>query len=227
MFAAYAAVVKNLRGVIMPAYSGECGGLRWLAARFRYREVGVPPSAARLAEAGGRFRILTYPVPVLAQLTDYLEFAGLPRHVAEALVMGSVYVSPVLMVGGDVLDVLRGISVGVVEKCREMDLRSWRLHLRIATYSILDMYADCLEEALRVIRGEAGLGEVLAARRGRVEKDSSRYWRISCREGESGEPFLLYIDMLALSSGFVHRLVEDQAAGLAVVPVVYIPCGIG
>ncbi len=223
MFAAYAAVVKNLRGVVAPLFRGACGAVDWLAARFRYREVGVPPSAAWLSEAGRRFRVLTYPVGVLERLVDFFEAEGFDRVVAEALVMGSVYVSPVFMLGDRRLSLLQSLASHVVYRCRRMDLRSWRLHMRIASYSILDMYADCLEEALDVIRGARALGEVLVERRSRVERDARRYWRISCT---GGTPFLLYLDLLALASGFIGRLVEDQAAGLAIVPVVYVPCSV-
>jgi len=44
-FARYAAIVKNLRGVVLADLLEEAAsrGLEWLTKRFRYRDLGVVP----------------------------------------------------------------------------------------------------------------------------------------------------------------------------------------
>ena len=235
-FARYAATVKNLRGVALFDL-GEEGvekSIKWLASRFRYRDIGVGPSIATRFRAalsrylGGKpFKEIVLPIPSLGKLVDLLrELHNLPHEVSEALVLSSVYISPLLIVGNRYLEHVAKLSTRVVyvDDPKKMDTNSWKLHLRIADYTILDFYEGCVEEALRVLRGEASVDEVVEDRRRRIEKDVRRYWRIA---KESGTPFLLYIDMLSLLRGSINELEEDHAAGLAIVSAVFIPPDMG
>jgi len=235
-FARYAATVKNLRGVVLFDLSepGVDASIRWLANRFRYRDLGVGPTiVSRYRNELSRYlggkplKEIVFPIPSLAELVNTLaEAHKLPYEVAEALVLSSVYISPLLVVGRKYLDKLRSLSVEMVhvEDPLKMDTNTWKLHLRIADYTILDFYEGCVEEALRVLRGEIPAEKVIEDRRERIRKDVRRYWRIV---KESGSPFLLYIDMLALLKDHLEKLEEDHAAGLAIVPAVCIPPNMG
>jgi len=234
-FAKYAALVKNLRGVVLlnPEEEGVLESFDWLVKRFRYRNLGVTPSLVSSAGSllarylGGKpLRELALPVAALKPLPEWLANAlNLPLEVAEALVYASSYVSPALLIGDSYLDLLAGVAAGVVRVCKKMDTRSWKLHLRIADYTALDFYEKCVDEALSVIGG-ADPRPVLEARARRVEKDAKRYWRIMC---ESGEVFLVYVDNLGLAvqAGIVRKMERDAAAALSIVPVVYVPPGVG
>jgi hypothetical protein len=230
-FAKYAAVVKNLRGVVLlnPREEGALRGLEWLVKRFKYRNLGVPPSLVDSAGSlltkylGGKpLRELALPVAALKPLPERL--AGslrLPLEVAELLVYASSYISPALLIGRSYLEHLTSLAAGVVKVCKEMDTQSWKLHLRIADYSVLDFYEQCVDEALSVIEGAEPL-PLLEARSERVRRDARRYWRVAC---DSGEVFLVYVDNLSLAfQAGLHRGVErDAAAALSIVPVVCIP----
>ncbi len=220
-FAMYAGLVKNLRGVV---YCCGCGWEEvagWLERRFRYRNLGVPPSL-RGRVCGGPFVDLWYPVESVGRVAGVLGGKLGDSALGEALVLASCYVSPLLVLGEGAGSLVERISVGVVRCSKEMGVNDWKLHLRIADYTILDMYRDCVVEALRVLRGEAGVEDVLEARRERVERDVKRYWRIA---GGEGWVFLGYVDLLALLRGDLDALREvglDSAACLAVVPAVCI-----
>uniref|UniRef100_A0A7J3X842 Uncharacterized protein n=1 Tax=Thermofilum pendens TaxID=2269 RepID=A0A7J3X842_THEPE len=234
-FAKYAALVKNLRGVVLlnPHEEGALESFEWLVKRFKYRNLGVTPSLVSSAGSllarylGGKpLRELTLPVPALSPLPRELASAmSLPLEVAETLVYASSYVSPALLVGSSYLDHLTRVAAGVVRACKEMGLQSWKLHLRIADYTALDFYEKCVDEALSAIEG-ADPQPILEARARRVEKDAKRYWRIMC---DSGEVFLVYVDNLSLAAqaGIVRRVERDAAAALSIVPVVYVPPSAG
>jgi hypothetical protein len=234
-FAKYAALVKNLRGVVLlnPREEGALRSFEWLVKRFRYRNLGVAPSLLSSSRdvlaryLGGKpLRELALPVAALEPLPEVLASAlSLPLEVAETLVYASSYVSPALLIGRSYLDHLAGVAAGVVRRCKEMDTRSWKLHLRIADYTALDFYERCVDEALSVIDG-AEPQPVLEARAGRVRKDAKRYWRIMC---DAGEVFLVYVDNLdlAVRAGVVGKVGRDAAAALSIVPVVYVPPGAG
>jgi len=230
-FARYAALVKNLRGVVLADLSEE--GVEehvgWLTRRFRYRNLGLVPWVVeryrgRLeGRLGGRpFRELYAPVGAVVRVAELLEGSlGLSRGVAELLAFASAYISPGILLGRRFLGELERLAVDRVLACKGMDLRSWKLHLRIADYSALDFYEGSVEEALAVIEGRLDPQAAVRARRERVGRDKRRFWRISCGEGE---PLLLYVDNLelALRGGFLRALEPDACPALAIVPVVYV-----
>jgi len=232
-FAKYAALVKNLRGVVIADLDegGVWESVEWLVARFRYRDLGLPPSMPsayrqRLGRylGGNPFRELVAPVKSVEGVVDMFSSAGVSRLVAEGLVYASVYVSPLIVVGTAFLEELRRLSVDRVLVCKEMDLESWRLHLRIADYVILDFYERAVDEALEAIKGRSDIGVLLGERAKRVSADKKRFWRIMCGEGRE---FLLYVDNLRIvaEKGLMGKLDEDSAAALAIVPAVVIPPG--
>ena len=126
------------------------------------------------------------------------------------------------------LDEIDSICVEKVRTCKELDDGSWKLHLRIADYTILDMYERCIEENIKVLNllksnSVEEINKVLEERIARVKKDKKRYWRIIC---DSGKIFLYYVDLLRIFIDVIrkekidiHRLVGDYAAALSTVPV--------
>jgi len=229
-FAYYAALVKNLRGVLLldPGDEGAWSRVGWLRQRFRYRNLGVTPSVSgeRVEDLlkSRVFRRLYYPVKAYEELVDALASSGLDRLFAEAVVLSSTYISPLLVLSEGYLGTVRRYSVGEVRVCRELSNKDWKLHLRIADYSILDSYEAMVEASMEYIRGIGDEGvrrRVLGERRSFAEKDSRRYWRISC---ESGDLFLLYLDPLLIVedklSEVTGKVVEEHAAALAIISVV-------
>ncbi|MEM4757367.1 MAG: hypothetical protein QW254_04940, partial [Desulfurococcaceae archaeon] len=108
MFSTYAAIVKNLRGVVLLEL-GEKGvdkSLDWLIKRFRYRNLGLAPIIAekyrdRIKKhlAGNPFRELAYPIASIKEFRGKLaEKLELSEEVLETLVFSSIYVSPVIMI---------------------------------------------------------------------------------------------------------------------------------
>lgn len=229
-FAYYAALVKNLRGVLLLDTSDKSAWYRieWLRRRFRYRNLGVTPSAVgpRVEELlrSRVFRRLYYPLRMYEDLVTALSSAGVDRMFAEAFVLSSTYISPLLVLSDKYLREVMRYSAGAVQVCKELDNKDWKLHLRIADYTILDSYEEMVEKSMVYIRSisDAKTREkVLAERRAFAERDSRRYWRIACKEGS---PFLIYLDPLLIIEkllGEIGRdLSEEHAAALALVPAV-------
>ncbi len=235
-FAYYAALVKNLRGVLLldPRDEDAWSRVGWLRRRFRYRNLGVTPSVSgpRVEDLleSRVFRRLYYPLRAYEEFVGLFRSAGLDGLFAEAAVLSSAYISPLLVLSEGYLDLIRRYSLGEVRVCKKLGDRDWKLHLRIADYSILDSYEAMVEKSIEYVRAfsneEARKG-ILEERRVFMEKDSRRYWRIAC---DDGEPFLLYLDPLLVLEGLLGemrgRVTEDHAAALAVVPAVNV-CLVG
>ncbi len=234
-FTSYVKLVKNLRGVILfdPGDQGFIKGIEWLSKRFHYRNLGIPPN---LSSYLGReyfekkvFRKLSYPVKPLAEFSRLLVEAGLPVFVSESVVLSSVYISPLLLVTGGLAKELEEGIIGTVRVCRTLNLKDWKLHLRIADYSILDFYEEMVDLAIKYInaRAEESRVEVIDERVKIAGKDMGRYWRITCKES-SGKVFLYYYDPLKYlhDRGFGDRLVLEYAPGLSIIPVVNVSLAI-
>lgn len=237
-FAKYAALVKNLRGVVIADLDeeGVWDSVKWLIKRFRYRDLGVTPSVVnkyrdKLAQYlnGNPFVELSLPINAINYLVEILsKIAQIRIEVAELLVYSSTYISPAMVIGFSYLNYFKNLATDTVNICKDLDINSWKLHLRIADYAILDFYRECVEEMVIMLRhydiNEKAklLKEIVMNRKIRILKDKKRYWRIACN---NGKPFLFYIDMgvLVYNYNLLQYLEVDHAAGLAIVPLIIIP----
>lgn len=236
MFSSYVALVKNLRGVVLvrPQEPQAEQLVQWLSQRFRYRNVGIPPSLIEESPAffkprlrGNPFIELAYPLESLAGLSDGVaRLGGVRREVAEALTLASAYASPLICLGSSLQEELRDLCIDEVQTRMELGDRDWRLHLRIADYSVLDLYRWSTEHARLLWRGElTGFAE---ARRERISRDRRRYWRLQ-RGDAPPKPFLWYIDLAqtvahnpALLKETVRLPEAEVSAGLAILAAVVV-----
>ncbi len=235
-FAKYAAIVKNLRGVVIADLNekGVESSIHWLVSRFKYRNLGIGPHMLNLFHdklaryLGGKpFRELTYPIPQLLQFTRILQSVGIELLLAEGLTLASTYISPLMVIGNKYAQVLEKLGVAYIKVSRELNIQEWKLHMRIADYSILDSYEKCIEEGIKAINAakegnENIINNILRDREVRVLKDMLRYWRI---RSDTGKTFLLYIDILKLVKDELRSLSTDQATALAIIPAILIPPG--
>ncbi len=234
MFARYAALVKNLRGIVLFDLDEEnvSEAIRWLANRFKYRNLGLPPTLTEKYGGevgkylgGSPFRKIVYPIPELEKLSSIVsEEAEIPYELSEGLVLASTYISPLLVLGSRFVGFVENLAVETVRVCGKLDVKQWKLHLRIADYTVLDFYEKSVLEAMELIRKrhvltEEELNSVLEARLKRIREDTRRYWRIKCSEGK---PFLYYIDMLNVLKNRVKQLSENHSAALSIIPVVHV-----
>lgn len=235
-FSKYAALVKNLRGVALfnLEEEGVESSIQWLVKRFRYRNLGLTPLLvskykSRLVKylSGRPFRELVSPVKAIDELVEMVSrFSSVSIEVVEVLVYASVYVSPLLLIGDHYSRDVESLSFTTVYTCKELSVGDWKLHLRIADYTVLDFHERCVDEVLKALESGAlsELGRIAESRLERMELDKKRYWRIKC---DQGRPFLHYVDMLGASlRGGIRELKPDYTAGLAIVPVVRIPAGL-
>ncbi len=235
MFAKYAALVKNLRGVVLfdLREEGVKNSIKWLMNRFKYKNLGLPPSLFEKYKdelkdylKGRPLRRIVYPVIELKDMAEILSNNfSTPFEVFEALILASSYISPLLVLGSRFIPYIESLSSEVVRICKDkvMDVRQWKLHLRIADYSIIDIYEQSVMEAMEVISkfklGSLEIEQILRNRREKIKIDTNRYWRIKCSKGK---PFLYYVDMLSVVKNMLKYLSENHAAGLSIVPVVHI-----
>ncbi len=141
---------------------------------------------------GNPFRLLTYPLPELERFSEeFSRCASIDYEVAELLVLSSTYVSPAIAIGRRFEPQLSRLSV-----------EDWKLHLRIADYTILDMYENAVSGALGIVEGcsAEGLERTLNDRLESIRRDVRRYWRILCGE-PTARAFLYYVDNLRVSPG--------------------------
>ncbi|MEM2739368.1 MAG: hypothetical protein QXQ29_01010 [Candidatus Bathyarchaeia archaeon] len=133
--------------------------LRWLIKRFKYRDLGLTPKiASRLSirEEGLRkqFRVLIYPSASLEKLVEI--FSDNLQIPSELLIFSSLYISLAILVGESYKPYIEPISHSVVKTVRDLTVNDWKLHLRIAGYSILDFYEYSIEGCLQTMKsGEA------------------------------------------------------------------------
>ena len=238
MLARYAAAVKNLRGVLVADLSskGSWETVEWLVKRFRYRNLGLPPSIVSRFKSklerylnGRPFRELVYPASELKLVVKVYEMLGYPLELSEGLVLASTYISPLLVEGEHYTSALSEGVVHTIYTCKSLSVNDWKLHLRITDYSILDSYEESVDEALEFIgairSGNFDLVQrILERRKGKAKKDARRYWRISCG---SGKAFLLYYDpikaigpVVRRSSKLAESLADNHAVALALTPAV-------
>jgi hypothetical protein len=241
MFAKYAAIVKNLRGVVLFDLDeeGSWSSVKWLINRFKYRDLGLVPSTYHKYSSklkghveGNPFRVLAYPLQELELFArEFSQCIDVEPELGELLVLSSLYISPAMVMGTRYSNALSKLCVEVIKTCKELSTEDWKLHMRIADYTILDMYEFSISTALKAVEtcSRDALGQVLGERMEAIKKDVKRYWRILCNEG--GEKvFLCYIDNLKLytESCGLQKLCgrSNTAVALAIVPVIRIPTGL-
>jgi hypothetical protein len=237
VFAEYVALVKNLRGVVLldPREDGAEGRVGWLGQRFRYRNLGVPPALvaahadflhARLR--GKPFVELAFPLATLERVAEAVaEIGEIGRSAAQAMILASAYASPLICLGSAALAAVRPFAVDAAETTIALSDKDWRLHLRIADYTVLDLYQWSTDHARRLWRD--GANDLTQARRQRIAQDKRRYWRLQQGDGPTS-PFIFYLDLAdRVAAGgslrtAIIRLPEDEAcAALAIVPAVAVP----
>lgn len=198
----YAALVKNLRGVVWASGEGVDDAVASLSRRFRYRDLGVSAKLVRLYERafqgrleGRPYHVLGYPTErvsgVAARLVSAAERRGVDSLMYESLLLASSYACPLIVLGSGV-KALEPVLLHAVHGPEDMDDASVRLHLRIVDYSILDSFTWSVEQALRLPKGE-DLAEIVKRREEYCVKDAKRFWRIA---GKGGKVRVAYLDPL-------------------------------
>ncbi|MEM4461965.1 MAG: hypothetical protein QW695_03740 [Candidatus Bathyarchaeia archaeon] len=224
LFALYTAIAKNLRGVVLLDVSEDwvVDLLRWLAKRFKYRDLGFTPRmVARLKAYDEKlrrpFRELTYPSSSFENLVEILSSRlRIPSELSELLVFSSMYISPAILIGESYKPCIESLSCSIVRTGRSLTVRDWKLHLRIAGYTILDLYEDSVREALEAMK--RGVYTSLIDRRRKIDRDTRRYWRITDTEGR---PIVYYVDNLELAfKAGIREGEADWAAALSIITIV-------
>jgi len=217
----YAAIVKNLRGVIHWKEKEKSGErLKWLLSRFRYRNLGVTPLMKGKIPERKNLVVLSYPNECIRMAKDVFSDV-LNEMISEVLCLSSVYISPVITNSPEDFEDLK---LSEVKTSKELTDKDWKLHMRIADYTVLDFYTWAVRQAFTRIKEGKDIGFILKERREKIEKDKKRYWRII---DEEGKPFLFYIDMLDIAHrtnllGEILSLGEDAFAIFGIVAVVVV-----
>ena|GEM_PF-294439 len=244
MFSKYASVVKNLRGVILTdPYLDSSKVIEWLIERFKYRNIGIsqmligknPKFFSRWLN-GKPFIEIYHPIRETSFLVGVLEdVLGFNDYVCDSIVLSSIYISPLLVVNAELFNQILKVSIDHVELRVRLKVKDWKLHLRIADYTILDMYKQCIEDAEKLWSLNVELSRFIKNRSEIVGRDKKRYWRLSSGELSEGV-FLAYFDAASLIAKkqleklsileVLRKLPIDVAAGLSIVPVVNLSCSV-
>jgi len=224
-------IVKNLRGVLLfdPSDEGVSNRIEWLRKRFQYRNLGIPPSlyTDKFSELYKYkvFRRLYYPVREAEKLIKILVGIGYDSVFVEALVLASSYISPLMVLSSKYLKLIEENSLGSVGVCKELSIKDWKLHMRIADYTILDSYENSVIQAIEYIKNindSLKRKEIISQRKSFYEKDKKRYWRIQCNN--PSKDFLYYLDPLIIIDKNIDKLKNklkiEYSFGLAILPVI-------
>lgn len=198
MFSRYAALVKNMRGIVVfDPINDVSEDLKWLANRFKYRFLGVSPSLAeKLSKITKPLIPLAYPYQEIVDFVRHIsEVLGIEHEIAEAICLASCYVSPLLTIGVRAQQSLEELSVNKVTSKIEMNLKDWKLHFRIADYSVLDLYEWSTTQAQKLWLKDVNIEELISERSVAVKKDWKRYWRLQRGDSEP-RTFLVYLDLV-------------------------------
>ncbi len=198
MLSRYAALVKNMRGVVVFDLADDISqDLKWLTDRFKYRILGVPPSLIdKISKIAKPLVPLAYPHK---DLIEFIEFTSrtldINREIVEAICLASCYVSPILALGSRSQKSLKPISISTVPTKIKMNLQDWKLHLRIADYSVLDLYEWSTTHAEKLWEPEVNIEGLMTERLEAIRRDKKRYWRLQKGDLEP-RPFLVYLDLI-------------------------------
>lgn len=210
MFSRYAALVKNMRGVVVFDPTDDVSqDLKWLVNRFKYRVLGVSPSlAGELVKVAKPLVPLAYPHREIVDFVDLTSKAlSLNYSIAEAICLASCYVSPLLTLGPKAQSFMKELAVSEVPSKIELSLKDWKLHLRIADYSILDLYEWSTTQAQKLWLEDVNVEELISERLVAIRKDERRYWRLQ-RGSMEPRTFLAYLDLVQI---FRRRGVDLKA----------------
>ena len=219
----YLALVKNLRGTVYIRDDEEL--LSWVRDRFKYRNLAVPASIEPSIGVRKPFVPVDYPLDSLLKLKEItLKVLKADPTFIDSLILASCFVTPLLLIGAEASDEAKKHAVSIVDTKADMGVRDWKLHLRIADYSVLDLYTWCTSHSKRLWEGY-DLKKFVDERRRAIQKDRRRYWRLERGKGE-GRPFLAYLDLaqyLIEDLDALLRLPKEEAVlALAIVPAVFI-----
>ncbi len=231
-FAFYAMIVKNLRGVLLfdPDDRELSNRIMWLKKRFQYRNLGIPPSlyTEKFRELFKYkiFRKLYYPVKEAEELISILSTTTNYDIVfLDAVVSASTYISPLMVLSPRYIKLIEENSLGRIGVCQELSIKDWKLHMRIADYTILDSYEDSVIQAMEYIKNindPKKRSEIIKKRIEFYYRDKKRYWRILCDNPRYN--LMYYLDPLMIIERSIDKLKNklkiDYAFGLAVLPAI-------
>lgn len=132
-FYRYAAIVKNLRGVL---YLKDKEGLKRIASRFRYRCLGVPPYLSRDVPEKSNLVPLAFPSNDIIKVKDLFSKV-LDERISETMCLASAYLSSIIT---DCIHEFKDLLIVEVKSSKELTDKDWKLHARIADYTVLDLY---------------------------------------------------------------------------------------
>lgn len=200
----YAAIVKNLRGVVWFSYNRDVYKLmEKLSKKFRYRNLGVSKALVNLhgdlfkGKLNGKpFHILDFPTEKVSKLAnrllDVIHKYKISKEGYEAVLLASSYVSPLIILGHDSLKELEKLIVHTVrgpEKLNDIDVK---LHLRIVDYSVLDGFIWSVKKVIEGVQGN-NLKLLIEERKAYCIRDAKRFWRIN---GKGDKLWIAYLDVL-------------------------------
>lgn len=201
----WAALFKNLRGVVLLSQAPDRDKVRWLARKHRYRRLGLPsrsPAVPQVPELGrAPFVPLRFPVSDLNPLPELLSHRA-PAPVVESLLLSCCYSAPLIVLDENLFRDLEPFMTWRLLSSEPLGEKDLIFHLRVASYVIIDFFELAREafEALREYlqspqKGFRKLDRLCDTRREKARRDGEkRFWRIP--SGVGGRVICVYLDPL-------------------------------
>ena len=204
----FVSMLKLIRGVLCLIEKPQENVIKWLRRSIRWRPIGAGFKTIRLLKHYGftskMIKPLPYPCSELKEAANLVSMHGLEEIVAEAIILASTYIVPVIILDNVVLDKLRKTNTVAYEVLSQKELKDKdiKLHMRIAEYSVKDYHIEVISRIEKAIE-ENKLQEEVKWREKLCIKDSKRYWRIKQNKGKT---LIVYIDIL--------RVLKDEYVSL-------------
>ncbi len=227
-FVRYVALLKTIRGILITTSKPKDKVFGWLRRSIRWRPIGASRNIILLLKRYGfgskLIKEVVYPFQEFGEISSILADGGLDRNIADAIVLSSAYIVPLVILDIKTLDHLRRANIVAYEirtqkKLKDKDIK---LHMRIAEYSVKDYYFDVIAKTAEAI-ASGEIEAILKKRAKTCTKDSKRYWRI---KQDRGRTIIIYIDHLRLLRDKTERLKDILHRDKKIMMTLGIPVGL-
>lgn len=227
----YIFLLKLIRGVLVARKKPDENIINWLKKSFRWRPIGFGKQTQQFLKGtglrGNLYKKLI--LPLESNIFIRLIHERLDASLAEGITLSLYYIVPLIVLDNDAASTLARSQLAVLDitSTKKMNTKFIKLHMRIAEYSMKDLYRQMIMDTLEYLPKARDLKDVLDKRRKLILRDSKRFWRINQGKGRA---IISYLDpMLALGEKDLAKLQEDiksnplSALSLGHIVAIYLP----
>lgn len=225
----YLYLLKNIRGVLLADRKLDSNVINWLKRSIRWKPIGAGPKNIQLIRGHGIkskvLKQLVFPFTIHEDIRTLLESNGVSPLLAEAMLLSSIYISPLVVLSENTLaSIHKYASIGSVLTDKKLSSNDIKIHMRIAEYAMKDYYFDIIKSLWHDLQ-KKDLNELMKQRKKFARDDIKRFWRINRNRGRT---VISYIDPLIIlkeNISDLKNIIQNDVRsllGLGIIVVVHI-----